>query len=74
MKLKVDTVPAVFLVQPGKGNVYPVSFGFVGWQELRERIFFLLNPESAQPAAPALTDVSGAGTQSPLFTANGNVP
>lgn len=74
VKLKVDTVPAVFLVQPGKGDVYPVAFGFVGWQELRERIFFLLNPESTQPAAPALTDVSSAGTPSPLFTANGNVP
>lgn len=74
VKLKVDTVPAVFLVHPRKGDVYPVAFGFVGWQELRERIFFLLNPQRTQPAASALTDRSGAGTQSPLFTATGNVP
>jgi len=53
LKLKVDTVPAVFLVDPRERNIRPVAYGYVSDSELRERIYTLLNdtePQTLQAA------------------------
>ena len=70
VRLQVDTVPAVFLVRPDRGEVYPVAFGFVGWQELRERIVFLLQPQPAGTPAPMMT----AATVAPWIATEEDVP
>ena len=42
-RLGVQTVPAVYLVNPKSRNVQPVSFGLLGPTELEERIYSLMN-------------------------------
>lgn len=42
LKLQVDTVPAVFLVNPRTRDIHPVAYGFVSIPELRKRIDSLL--------------------------------
>lgn len=51
--LNVDTVPAVFLVNPRDRSVHPVAFGYVSWSELRERIYTLLNGQPPNPLLQA---------------------
>lgn len=53
VKLKVDTVPALFLVDPRKRAIHPVAFGYVSWSELRERIYTLLNDQPPNPLLQA---------------------
>lgn len=52
-KLNVDTVPALFLVNPGNRAIHPVAFGYVSWTELRERIYTLMNGQSPNPLIQA---------------------
>jgi len=49
LKLNVDTVPAVFLVNPGERAIHPVAFGYVSASELKQRLYTLLNREPADP-------------------------
>lgn len=42
-RLGVQTVPAVYLVNPKSRHVQPVSFGLLGPTELEERIYSLMN-------------------------------
>ena len=42
-RLGVQTVPAVYLVEPRSRSIQPVSFGLLGPTELEERIFSLMN-------------------------------
>ena len=42
-RLGVQTVPAVYLVEPQSRSVQPVSFGLLGPTELEERIMSLMN-------------------------------
>lgn len=51
--LNVDTVPAVFLVNPSDRAVHSVAFGYVSWSELRERIYTLLNGQPPNPLLQA---------------------
>lgn len=52
-KLEVDTVPALFLVNPRDRTIHPVAFGYVSWSELRERIYTLLNDRPPNPLMQA---------------------
>jgi conjugal transfer pilus assembly protein TraF len=49
VQLEVDTVPALFLVNPRERAIHPVAFGYVSWRELRERIYTLLNDRPPNP-------------------------
>lgn len=49
LELKVEAVPAIFLVEPKKRDIQPVSYGFITWDELRSRIYTILNKHSANP-------------------------
>ncbi len=51
--LNVDTVPALFLVNPGGRAIHPVAFGYVSWTELRQRIYTLLNGQPPNPLMQA---------------------
>lgn len=42
-RLGVNTVPAVYLIEPKSRSVQPVSFGLIGPSELEERIVGLIN-------------------------------
>ncbi len=53
VKLNVDTVPAVFLVNPRDRAIHPVAFGYVSWSELRRRIYTLMNGEPPNPLLQA---------------------
>ncbi|HEY9148281.1 MAG TPA: conjugal transfer protein TraF [Gammaproteobacteria bacterium] len=53
VKLEVDTVPALFLVNPRDRAIHPVAFGYVSWSELRERIYTLLNDRPPNPLMQA---------------------
>lgn len=52
-KLKVDTVPAVFLVNPKERTLHPVAFGYVSDSELRQRIYTLMSGQTAEPLVQA---------------------
>ncbi len=47
--LQVDTVPAVYLVEPRSRAIHPVSFGYVSHSELRDRIYTLMAPGAPDP-------------------------
>lgn len=49
LELKVEAVPAIFLVEPNKRDIQPISYGFITWDELRTRIYTVLNKHSANP-------------------------
>lgn len=49
LELKVEAVPAIFLVNPRKRDIQPISYGFITWDELRSRIYTVLNKHSANP-------------------------
>mgnify|MGYP002376969454 CR=1 FL=1 len=49
VELKVEAVPALFLVEPRKRDIQPISYGFITWDELRTRIYTVLNKHSANP-------------------------
>lgn len=49
LELKVEAVPAIFLVEPKKRDIQPISYGFITWDELRTRIYTVLNKHSANP-------------------------
>ncbi len=51
--LNVDTVPAVFLVNPRDRAIHPVAFGYVSWTELRRRIYTLMNKQPPNPLLQA---------------------
>jgi len=52
-RLRVDTVPAVFLVEPRTRKIRPVAFGYVGWSELARRIYTLLEGRPPNPLLQA---------------------
>lgn len=60
LRLHVDTVPAVFLVEPRRRTLHPVAFGYVSGTELRQRIFTLLNPPPPLQQARTLEGVPHA--------------
>jgi len=45
-RLGVNTVPAVYLIQPRSRSVQPVSFGLIGPSELEERVITLIDKNS----------------------------
>lgn len=47
--LKVESTPAIFLVNPKKRDIQPISYGYITWDELRTRIYTVLNKRSANP-------------------------
>nr|MBS0019751.1 conjugal transfer protein TraF [Gammaproteobacteria bacterium] len=49
LNLQVDTVPAVFLVNPRTRDIHPVAYGFVSLPELRKRIYSLLGHDGQNP-------------------------
>jgi len=49
-RLGVQTVPAVYLVEPKSRSVQPVSFGLLGPTELEERIYSLMNTPRGIPS------------------------
>lgn len=42
-RLGIQTVPAVYLVEPKTRSVQPVSFGLIGPAELEERLMMLMS-------------------------------
>ncbi len=52
-RLQVETVPAVYLVEPRGGAIYPVAFGYVGHRELAERIYTLVHGRPPNPLLEA---------------------
>ena len=55
VKLNVDTVPAVFLVNPRARSIHPISYGYISGAELGERIYTLLNDTAPQPPSAPLS-------------------
>jgi len=49
-RLGVQTVPAIYLVEPKSRHVQPVSFGVLGPTELEERIYSLMNTPRGIPS------------------------
>ncbi len=49
LNLKVENVPALFLVNPTTREIQPVAYGFVSPEELRQRIYTLLRGEPPNP-------------------------
>ena len=49
MSLEVNDVPAVFLVNPTTREIRPIAYGFVSPEELRQRIYTLLQGEPPNP-------------------------
>ena len=45
-RLGVNTVPAVYLIEPRSRSVQPVSFGLIGPSELEERVITLIDKNS----------------------------
>lgn len=52
-RLRVDAVPAVFLVNPRDRSIHPVAFGYVSEAELKQRIYTLLRGEPPNPLRQA---------------------
>lgn len=52
-RLNVDTVPAVFLVNPRDRSIHPVAFGYVSDSELKQRITTLMSGQAASPLVQA---------------------
>ena len=52
--LQVDTVPALFLADPGAGTIMPVGFGVLNEMDLAQRVVALANeaPEPVRSATP----------------------
>lgn len=49
LNLKVNDVPALFLVNPATRQIQPVAYGFISPEELRQRIYTLLQGEPPNP-------------------------
>lgn len=48
-RLGVNTVPAVYLIEPRSRSVQPVSFGLIGPSELEERVITLIDKNPGDP-------------------------
>jgi conjugal transfer pilus assembly protein TraF len=56
--LKVDSVPALFLAEPGQGKVIALGSGVMSQQEIIERISLAVDPDTERLAPGLITSLS----------------